>query len=66
MIGGLGLITMFFALHWSLNWYQCIDKPKKIPMGKNIFKWIVFIIGWVLIILEIAGQIMILSGSYAN
>ena len=61
MIGGLGYIFIFFALHWTLNWSKSIDNPKKIPMEKNVFKWVIFVIGWLLLLIQILGYLLLLS-----
>ena len=44
----IGLIITGFSIKWALDWYKSTDRPKKCPMGKNVFKWSIFVLGWII------------------
>lgn len=58
----IGIIIAFWSIKWTLQWIRSEDVPKRCPMEKNIFKWFIFVAGY----LALVGSIGITIENYQN
>jgi len=58
----IGIILAFWSIKWTVQWIRSNEVPKRCPMEKNVFKWFIFVVGY----LALIGSIGISVESYQH